>query len=107
MIDEAFLPDDSSNDDVLYRNYAFLTHKEWKSLFKDNGLTLLEEQIGSADANFDNDKKAIASRASELIARHPEKRALFEGYVQSQLDEYEDLETNVTAVTWMLQVFGA
>ena len=64
---------------------------------------------GNADGNadgkydFDAENKAIALRAGELIALYPEKRLLFESYVQSQLNECEDLENSVVGVTWMLR----
>jgi len=103
IIDEAYLPDDFSNDDVKYKNYEFLTRRQWLELFSDCGLELLEELQNVEDYDFDSDNNAISARADELIAKHPEKRAIFEGYVASQLDECEDLESNVAAITWMLR----
>lgn len=104
LIDEAYLPEDSSNGGVKYKNYEYLTHEQWLRLFKDSGLTLLEELSSAEDCDYDADKKAIAMRADELIAQYPEKRAIFEGYVNSQLNEYEDLESTVTGATWLLQI---
>jgi len=103
IIDEAYLPDDGSNEGVMYKNYDFLNHKQWLDLFKNNSLKLVEELQNEEEYDFDSDNKAIATRANELIAKYPEKRAIFEGYIQSQLNECTDLESNVIAVTWMLQ----
>ena len=103
LIDEAYLPDGSSNEEVKYKNYEYLTREQWMRLFKDSGLELMEESRLVEEYDFDCESKAIAARADELIAKHPEKRAIFEGYVQSQLNECIDLENNVVAVTWMLQ----
>lgn len=103
LIDEAYLRDDSSNGEVKYKNYEYLTHKQWMRLFNNNGLTLVEEMPSTEEHDYDADNKAIALRADELIAKYPEKRTIFEGYVNSQLNECEDLENIVTAVTWMLQ----
>ena len=103
ILDEAYLPDDSSNDMVKYKNYEYLTHEQWIRLFSDNGLTLVEEVPNREGYDFDSDNKNIALRADELIARYPEKRSLFMEYIQSQLNECDDLESNVMGVTWMLR----
>jgi len=103
LIDEAYLPDDSSNDEVKYKNYEYLTRERWLHLFKDSGLKLVDEVLSTEAYNFDSDNKAIAARAEELIAKYPEKRAMFEGYVQSQLNECDDLTNSVVPVTWVLQ----
>jgi len=103
IIDEAYLPDGGGNENVQYKNYDYLTHKQWLDLFKDNELKLVEEVANVEEYDFDSDNKAIAARANELIEKYPEKRAIFEGYIQSQLNECDDLENNVVAVTWMLQ----
>jgi len=103
IIDEAYLPDNFTNSQVKYKNYEYLTRSQWLNLFKSNNLTLLEELQNTEDYDFDSDTNAIAQRASELSEKHPEKRTMFESYVQSQLNECEDLENNITAITWILQ----
>ncbi|MDR0770940.1 MAG: class I SAM-dependent methyltransferase [Burkholderiales bacterium] len=102
LMDEAYLPDGSGSEEIKFK-YEYLTREQWMRLFEDNGLRLVEELPSTEGYDFDSDNKAIALRADELIAKHPEKRAIFEGYVRSQLNECEDLENNVAAVTWMLQ----
>ncbi|MCL2792579.1 MAG: class I SAM-dependent methyltransferase [Spirochaetaceae bacterium] len=103
LIDEAYLPDGATNGKIKYKNYEYLTHEQWMQLFKDSGLKLVEETSGIEEHDFDSDNKAIAARAKELIAKHPEKQAIFEGYVQSQLNECADLENSLEGVTWILQ----
>ena len=103
IIDEAYLPDDGNNENIEYKNYDYLYRSQWLQLFADSGLTLVEELHSTEEHDFDHDNRVIAQRANELIARHPEKRAMFEGYIQSQLNECADLENNVSAVTWILQ----
>ena len=103
LIDEAYLPDNAGGDNIKYQNYDYMYHSQWLQLFANNGLTLIEELRNIEDYDFDADNKAIAARAAELIAKHPEKREIFEGYVRSQLNECEDLENNIIAVTWILQ----
>jgi len=72
-------------------------------LFAGSGLKLVEEAPVAGEYDFDSDNRAIAARAGELMTRHPEKRKIFEQYIQSQLNECEDLESNVVGVTWLLQ----
>lgn len=103
LIDEAYLPDDLANEEIKYKNYDYLTHQQWLCLFKDSGLQLVEELSNLEEYDFDADNKAIATRANELIAKYPEKRGIFEGYIQSQLNECDDLDNRITAVTWLLQ----
>jgi ubiquinone/menaquinone biosynthesis C-methylase UbiE len=103
LIDEAYLSDGSSNREIKYNNYEYLTHKQWMNLFEGSGLKLVEELPNSGEYDNDFDNKSIALRAHELIAKYPEKREIFEGYICSQLNECEDLKNNVVAVTWMLQ----
>jgi ubiquinone/menaquinone biosynthesis C-methylase UbiE len=103
LIDEAYLSDDSSNEGIKYK-YEYLSREKWLRLFEDSGLKLVEEVLPSPEEHdFDSDNKAIATRAEELIAKYPVNRAIFEGYVKSQLDECADLENTVVGVTWMLQ----
>jgi SAM-dependent methyltransferase len=103
IINEAYLPDEADNAGIKYQNYEYLHHSRWLRLFADSGLTLMEELPNVEGYDFDADNKAIAARAKELIARHPEKRGIFEGYVQSQLNECDDLENSLVSVTWMLR----
>jgi ubiquinone/menaquinone biosynthesis C-methylase UbiE len=104
LVDESYLPDDSSNEEVKYKNYGYLSHEQWLRLFKNRGLKIVEEVAANIEEySFDFENKAIAARADELIAKYPEKRAIFKGYVQSQLNECADLENTVMGVTWMLQ----
>ena len=104
LIDEGYLPDGGDNAAVKYQNYDYLTRAQWMRLFEDSGLTLVEEVKAEAkDYDFERDNNAIRARADELIAKYPEKREIFEGYVRSQLDECEDLEHTIIAITWMLQ----
>jgi ubiquinone/menaquinone biosynthesis C-methylase UbiE len=101
IIDEAYLISDLSNTDIKYKNYEYLTHEQWMRVFKDSSLTLVEEV--SSNEDFDSDVDFIAVRANELIAKHPEKRVMFEGYIKSQHNECADLKNSVRGVTWILQ----
>ena len=103
LIVEDYLADGFSNDEVKYKNYEYLTREQWLRLFRDSGLKLVEEVTSIEEHDFNADNKAIAARAEELAAKYPEKRSIFEGYVQSQLNECADFENTLVGVTWMLQ----
>ena len=103
LMDESFLPDDSAGGEIKYKNYEYLTRAQWKRLFLENGLKLAEETPDTEGHDFDFDNRAISARAEELIAKYPDKRTIFEGYIQSQLNECDDLENSLVSVTWMLQ----
>ena len=103
LIDEAYLPDGSSNDEIKYKNYDYWTHAQWLKLFKNNGLKLVEERPGTEGYDFENETRAIAARAKELSEKYPDKQEIFDQYVQSQTNECTDLESNIVAVNWLLQ----
>jgi len=73
--------------------------------FVDCSLRPVEEAPNIEKYDFDSDNMAIAAQMEELAAKHPEKREIFQGYVQNQLNECADLENSVMAVTWMLQKY--
>ena len=102
LMDEAYLSDKASIEQVKYK-YEYLTHEQWMKLFQACNLRLVEEIPVKEEYDFDFENKSIAARAKELATKHPEKQAIFEGYVQSQLNECDDLENTVVGVTWMLQ----
>ena len=108
LIDEGYLPDGGKQDDVQYSNYAFLTETQWHALFEEVGLELIET-VSAFDLdeteNLDSTSgmAAIRTRANELIEKHPDKREIFEGYIRSQQNEYDDLDNNIVSVTWMLR----
>lgn len=104
IIDDAYLAEDAAAQDVRYANYEYPTLAQWQQYFAGAGLTLLECLPGAEGAEAEAGSEEIRRRADELAAQHPDKAALFEGYVQSQLDEYYDLEHTVVGATWILQL---
>lgn len=45
----------------------------------------------------------ITARANALIEKYPEKRTIFEGYIISQQNEYDDIENSLVGATWILE----
>lgn len=103
IIDEAYLPDNRTNDSIQYKNYDYMPRQHWLKLFQDNHLKLLEELPDHGETNFEEEKQFLGKRVNELIEKHTEKKDLFLSYLDSQLGEYEDLDTHIIAVTWILQ----
>ena len=96
--------DDAYSREGISGNY--LSREQWLQLFKKEGIQLIEEKPVNEDELADiNDKnnKFIFNRADELKRRHPDKAAMFDGYVNSQLAECHELENDIICVTWLLK----
>jgi len=87
LIDECFLKDGKSQDDIGYDNYEYLTKNQWEELFEDKGLELVRavyvEGIESENIDGVAGIEYITKRANELIEKHPDKREMFEAYVKN------------------------
>jgi len=105
LIDEAYLPDENKRKNVRYNNTVYLTKQQWSTLFEETGLELIETAFCSNSGNLDSGSgmAAITVRANELIEKHPDKKAIFEGYIRSQQNEYDDIEDSLVCVTWILK----
>jgi SAM-dependent methyltransferase len=105
LIEEGYIPDDGKRENIRYNADAYFPEQYWKDLFKTSGLELIETASGHSEGELDSDSglAAITARADELIEKHPDKKALFEGYVRNQQSEYADIADSLTCVTWMLK----
>lgn len=96
---------------VNYQNYEYPTQTEWEEIFNRQGLELVT-MVPSQDEPLkevnDWNNQMIQMRAAQLSAQYPQHKALFEGYVQSQLDECIDLEEGgaVTGASWLLRLMA-
>ena len=106
LIDECYLANDRKQGDVLYNNYEYFTEEQWGVLFREAGLKLINTFSGCCPENpdSDSDMAAIATRANELIEKHPDEKAIFEGYIHSQQKEYDDIDSCLVGVVWILKV---
>jgi ubiquinone/menaquinone biosynthesis C-methylase UbiE len=79
---------------------------EWLRYFDKTGIKLIAEMPSDtkemAETNRNNQEQ-ITRRANELKQFHPELSDLFEKYIQSQQSECDELENDITCVTWLLQ----
>ena len=105
LIEEGYIPDDRSREDIRSNADAYLPLGHWIELFRQANLELVETASGHSEGDLDGDAgmSAIAARAGELTEMHPDKIAIFEGYVSDQRDEYADLGDALACVTWVLR----
>ena len=105
LIEEGYIPDGGKREDIRYNADAYFPLQYWMELFKDTGLELVETASGHSEGNLDSNSgmAAITTRADELIKKHPDKKALFEGYVRNQQNEYNDIDESLVCVTWCLK----
>jgi 2-polyprenyl-3-methyl-5-hydroxy-6-metoxy-1,4-benzoquinol methylase len=98
VIDDGYVAEGSDS------NYH--TRAEWMLFFVKSGVMLIDEMpsVNEEMTKTNNyNQERITARANELKQMHPEKSALFEQYVQSQQAECDQLENDITGVTWLLQ----
>jgi SAM-dependent methyltransferase len=105
LIEEGYIPHESKRDNVRYNRDAYFPLQQWMAWFGEAGLELVETASGHSEGNLDSDTglAAIIARASELIEKYPDKKALFEGYVRNQRNEYDDIGDSLVCVTWILK----
>ena len=103
LIEDAYLSDNSSSEDIKF-HYEYLTKAQWITLFESAVLDLLETvYYNNPNLNEESEMAAISARANELIEKYPEKKEMFEGYIRSQQNEYDDLDDSLTCAVWVLR----
>ena len=100
LLDDAYRPDDT--EPPLSGEY--LTFEEWRALIEQAGLSLIA--LSDAPERPDDDARdfeCIRRRAQELIHAYPQRRDMFERYVKSQRDEYDDLADSIVCAVFLLR----
>lgn len=105
LIHEAFITDENKRKEIKYFRDTYITEQQWMALFKEAGLELVETASGDSSDNLDSDSgmAAITARANELMEKYPDKKAIFERYIHSQQNEYDDISDSLVSVTWVLR----
>lgn len=70
------------------------------------GMILIEDDIMQSDRIKDSDDYIfdnLKKRCMELIDKHPDKKDLFENYIQKQEEENEVLENKVVCTTLVIK----
>lgn len=102
IMDATYLYNDKNVDSLAWE-YEYLHRADWFRLFEELKIRLIEELPDEEGHDFEGEMRVITARANELIAKYPEKRALFEGYLKTQQCEVDDLENALSEGTWILQ----
>jgi cyclopropane fatty-acyl-phospholipid synthase-like methyltransferase len=90
VVDDGYLPDDSP-----HRHPLVARRSELRRQIEGAGMQLVEEMVVSQKDMRAMDEalfRGVERRCRELIAKHPEKRDLFEGYIRRQAEENDRLE---------------
>ena len=105
LIEEGYIPDEGNREKIRYNKDIHLTKQQWMDVFKDADLDLVETASGFGEGDLDSvsGMAAITARANELIEKYPDKKAMFEGYVRDQQNEYDDISDSLICVTWVLR----
>ncbi|MGI6701296.1 MAG: class I SAM-dependent methyltransferase [Christensenellales bacterium] len=94
-------------DDVIsYDGTLAPTKKQWLKFFDENGLKLIAEKSVNENELISinrSNQDYIIQRAEELSIKYPEKRELFNDYVERQQEECQMLESDIVGVTFLLQ----
>ena len=99
IINDAYVEDTST-----FQHPAVLPRRELFAQIQQAEMKLIDEFTGVAGneeytGQFDN----IQNRCKELMAKYPEKRLLFENYIQIQADEYYLMENEVICLIMVLK----
>lgn len=93
VVDDGYLPDDSP-----HRQPLVVRRRELLGEIDAACMRLVEETVIGAEAMQAMDEamfRDVERRCRELIACHPDKRDLFEGYIRRQVEENDWLESRI------------
>lgn len=101
ILDDGYIPDGCPvNPD------ACLSESEINRQIRNAGFFIIDKcALDSSFLRESNQEiyRAIDQRARELMAQCPDKKALFQAYLDSQVRENQILENEVMCVTWLLK----
>jgi predicted O-methyltransferase YrrM len=93
VVDDGYIPDGSAHSHPLV-----LKRKDMLRQIADAGMRLAEDVTVSADKIRQMNEvifRGLKRRCEELMAVHPQKNELFEGYIRRQVEENEFLENRI------------
>ena len=101
ILDDGYIPDGSD-----FENENYFKEKEIMQQFSNSEFKIIEAHM--IDNNYMTESDAdiynkIKHRSHELIQKFPQKKQLFEDYLENQRLENDILENKVVCVTWVLQ----
>jgi len=93
VADDGYLPDDSP-----HRHPLVVRRSELLGEIEAAGMRLVEEEVVGAETMQAMDEvmfRGLEMRCRELIAKNPEQRGLFEGYIRRQVEANDWLEHKI------------
>ena len=97
----------TGNQETLKFSDDYEQLNDWLEAFAHNGIQIVEQlddkDIVYDDVDNDWNNHCIAQRAVELGEKYPDKKYLFESYVQSQLSECDDIK-KLNGAIWLLKI---
>jgi ubiquinone/menaquinone biosynthesis C-methylase UbiE len=99
IICDAYIEDTST-----FQHPAVLPRRELLTQIERADMQLIDECTEGANGDdYTEQFESIQRRCNELIAGHPDKKSLFENYIQSQADEYDGMENEMICLTMVLK----
>lgn len=98
ILDDAFASEVSA--------IGYYTKADWSAAFLATNLKVVAEQPADQvkmDAINASNQALIERRANELKVLHPKIAYLFQGYIESQQAECDELSDALTGITWLLK----
>jgi ubiquinone/menaquinone biosynthesis C-methylase UbiE len=99
------LIDDSYSNNISDKKYP--ARQTYLKIFDEASVKLVAEKtIKNEEITAINkfNQEHIINRANELMVLHPDRIKMFESYIQSQQEECDELEGDLTGVTMLLKV---
>jgi len=102
LIDDSYIEDSST-----FTHPALFKKKELLNQISRAGMELIDELFtcGQNEIMEEHIEELdfIKLRCNELIKRHPEKQLLFQNYIKSQQEEYNNLDTKIISLTMVIK----
>jgi 2-polyprenyl-3-methyl-5-hydroxy-6-metoxy-1,4-benzoquinol methylase len=91
IINDAYIEDSST-----FQHPAILPRRELLAQTEQAEMELIDDYTDVASGEeYTEQFESIQKRCNELIAKYPEKKSLFENYIQIQADEYDMFENDI------------
>jgi len=101
LIDDAYIDDSSA-----FFHSELLKRSELLSQVNQANMEIIDELLPAENANaelHEREFSLLKKRCDELAEKYPEKKSLFESYVQKQDEEYENLDTKIVSLTMAIK----
>lgn len=101
ILDDGYIDDKSA-----YKHEQAIRKSHLLEQIERAGMNVVKEYLGpevAKSTDYDEELENIIKRCTELGEKHPEKKSLFDGYIQKQEDEYSNLRTEIICSTMVIR----